>query len=89
MDRIVETTESTTAPKIAASGPEIVSPGTTAATNHKIMALTTNVNKPKVKTLRGKVKNTKTGFINVLISPKIIAASTATPKFSTPIPGTI
>ncbi len=82
-------TERTMAAKIAGSKPLTVSPGTMAAAIQRTMALTTNVNNPKVRMLIGAVKIRRIGLIKVLITPNTIAARTAVGKSSTPKPGTI
>lgn len=53
------------------------------------MALTINTNKPRVTTVRGKVKRSKIGLMKVLITPKTMAARRAEVKESTLNPGTI
>lgn len=82
-DKAVETTDKTIAPKIAGKNPSIVIPGTTSVTNHKTTAFTTKVKSPKVKRLIGAVNTSNTGLINVLITPKTIAASIALVKSET------
>jgi hypothetical protein len=47
-------------------------------------ALITNVNKPKVKMLIGKVRINNTGFKLILIKPKTKATKIATQKFLIP-----
>lgn len=88
VDKIVEITEMTIAARMAASGPEIVSPGMMAAATQRITAFTTKVKSPKVTMLIGAVKISSSGLIKVLITPKTIADNSAVGKFSTPKPGT-
>ncbi len=73
----VETTDNTIAPKIAGIQPSIVNPPTKYEVINKAIALTTNINRPKVITVNGNVKKSKTGFIKVFITPKTIAARIA------------
>jgi len=89
IDRTVETSDKTTAPKIAAQKLSNLnsSPGT-AATISKTMAFTTKVNSPKVKKFKGAVRKSKIGLIKVLIIPKTIAANSAVVKPLTWNPGT-
>ena len=54
--------------------------------NKTIAALITNKNKPSVKTVIGKVKNTKTGFKKVFNNPKITATFIAVVILSTITP---
>lgn len=89
IERIAETIDRTIAPKIAGNHPSTVNPETNKAVNLKTIALTINRNKPKVIIVKGKVKKTKSGLINVLITPKTMAASRAETKLATWIPGTI
>jgi len=72
-----EMTESITAPPKADINPIISNPSTKEETNHKSKALITNVNKPSVKILIGKVISIKTGLINALIKPNMIALTIA------------
>ena len=53
------------------------------------MAFKTNWNKPKVKIVKGKVNNTKTGFKNVLTTPRRIATTTAVAESLIKTPGKI
>jgi len=48
-----------------------------------IIALITNKNKPKVKTVSGNVSKTNIGFINKFSNPKTTATSKAVRKFGT------
>lgn len=52
-------------------------------------ALIIKVNSPNVRIFRGSVRNTRTGFIKVLITPSITAAKSAVLKSATRNPGTI
>src|SRR3989338_2736920 len=73
----VETTESTIAPKIAATQPSIIRPGTTADTINKTTALITKVKRPSVTTFSGAVIKDNAGFTKVLTTPKTMAAKMA------------
>ena len=81
--KIVDTTDKTTAPKIAGSHPSIFTPGTTAATINKTTALITKVNNPKVTIVSGALTKLSIGLIKVLITPKTIAAKIAVVKLAT------
>lgn len=81
--------ERTIAPSIAGSQPSTINPGTNRLVIRKTIALTINMNSPKVITVKGRVRRSKTGLIKVLITPKTIAASKAEVKESTLNPGTI
>lgn len=89
MDKTVETIDSTIAPKIAGIQPSTTNPGTKSVVILKTIALTMNINNPRVMIVSGKVKSTSTGLIKVLIMPKTIAAKSAEVKVSTLIPGYI
>lgn len=89
MERTVEATERTIAPRIAGIQPSTMKPGTKKVVILRTMALTTKMNNPKVITVNGKVKRSKIGFMKVLIIPSTIAASNAEVKESTLNPGTI
>lgn len=89
VDNAVDTTDKTTAPKIAGSQPSIISPGTTYETINKTTALTTKVNNPSVTTVKGAVTKCNTGLIKVFTTPRTIEAKTAEVKLSTLNPGTI
>ncbi len=53
------------------------------------MALTTKINNPRVKIVKGRVKRINRGLIIALIKPKATAAIKATVKSLIYIPGTI
>ena len=55
--------------------------------NQNIRAFTTNVNKPSVRILTGKVRIITRGLIRALITPKITAKINAVQKLETSIPG--
>ena len=74
MDKIVEAIDKTIAPRIAGIQPSTENPGTNREVSLKTMAFTTKINKPKVITVRGRVKKIRTGLIKVLITPSTIAA---------------
>lgn len=84
---MVETIDNTAAARIAHQKFSITKP---APRIHeaidKTIALTTKVNSPNVKKLRGAVRNSRTGRIKVLINPIIIAASTAVLKSAIEMP---
>ena len=82
-ERIVDTTDKTIAPKIAASQPSIVNPLTIAATINSTMAFSTKVKRPSVKKVNGSVIKLKTGFMNVLTTPNTILAKIADVKLAT------
>lgn len=83
MDSAVPTIDKTILPKIAASQPSIVRPGTTAETINKTIALIINENNPNVIIVIGRVINFRIGLIKVLTTPKTIAAKTAEVKSAT------
>jgi hypothetical protein len=83
VERIVEAIERTIAPSIAGNQPSTENPGTKRVVILKTMALTIKMNNPRVMTVRGKVKRSKTGFIKVLIIPRTMAAKSAEVKVST------
>lgn len=68
---------------MAAKKPLISNPGTNAAAIFKTKPFTTNVNKPKVSKLIGRVKNIKTGHRKRSASPMKNAAIKAEKKFET------
>lgn len=76
-ERAVETTDSTTAARIAASQFSIRISFIKSEAIHKITAFTTKVNSPRVKKFNGAVKISKIGLMNVLITPSTIAAKIA------------
>ncbi len=89
MERTVEAIERTIAPRIAGIQPSTMKPGTKKVVILKTIALTTKMNSPKVITVSGKVKRSKTGLMNVFIMPRTMAASNAEVKESTLNPGTM
>lgn len=89
IERAVEAIERTIAPSIAGTQPSTVNPGTKSVVMRKTIAFTTKIKSPKVMIVNGKVRSTSTGFINVLITPRTIAASKAEVNVSTWIPGTM
>lgn len=88
VERIVEAIDRTIAPSIAGSHPSTIKPGTNKVVMRKTIALTTKINNPSVRIVRGRVKRSKTGLMNVLIIPKTTAARRADVNVSTLIPGT-
>lgn len=88
VERIVEAIDKTIAPRIAGSQPSTTNPGTNNVVIRKTIALTIKMNNPSVKIVRGSVRRSKTGLINVLIMPKTTAARRADVNVSTLIPGT-
>lgn len=85
----METTERTMAPRMAASQPSTMKPGTKRVVSLRTIALTTNINRPKVMTVRGRVNNRRIGLMKVLMTARTMAASKAEVKASTLNPGTI
>lgn len=83
MERIVEAIERTMAPRMAAIQPSTTKPGTTNVVSRKTIALTTNINRPRVRTVNGRVNNRRIGFIKVLMTARTMAASKADVKAST------
>ena len=60
----------------------IVNPGTSLAVKASITPFMTKVNKPKVKSCKGKVKNEKIGRTRVLTRPQTSAAQIAVDKLA-------
>ncbi len=89
IERAVEAIERTIAPSIAGIQPSTWNPETNNVVILRTIALTININNPNVSNVSGSVSNTNTGLINVLITPRTIAASNADVKDETLIPGTI
>lgn len=85
----MEAIERTIAPRIAGNQPSTENPGTNKVVILKTIAFTMKINSPKVRIVRGRVKRTRTGFINVLMTAKTMAARRAEVNASTSIPGTI
>lgn len=77
------------APRIAAIQPSTTKPGTKKVVSLRTMALTTNINRPRVITVRGRVNNRRIGLMKVLITARTMAASKAEVKASTLNPGTM
>lgn len=73
----VETTDNTTAPKMAATQPEIISPGTMAETINNTTALITKVKRPSVTIVIGALTNDNAGLTKVLTTPNTMAAKIA------------
>jgi len=65
----------------------MVNPGTSLAVKASIAPLMTKVNRPKVKSCRGKVKNEKIGRTRVLTRPQTSAAQIAVEKLAKWRPG--
>jgi len=72
----------TNAPRNALEKLEMVKPETSFAVKASITPLITKVNKPKVKSCKGKVKNEKIGRTRVLTSPQTSAAIIAVEKLA-------
>ena len=75
-------------PITAGKKPLTVKPGVKKATSPIEMALTTKRNKPRVRTVRGRVKRTRIGRTIALTNPIIAAAMTAAVTPSIVRPGT-
>jgi hypothetical protein len=84
MDRTIEPKKAGIKPRI--SNPE---PGVMELANHRVKALITNVNKPKVMKVIGNAKICKIGRIMAFTKPMTIAAIKAAVKPLRMIPGTI
>ncbi len=76
------------APSIAGSQPSTIKPGTNNVVMRNTMALTTKINNPSVRIVRGRVRRSNTGLMNVFIIPRTTAARRAEVNVSTLIPGT-
>lgn len=80
------------APKKAAPTPSTLKPKpravATTEVSHSIRAFTTNANKPRVSTYRGKVRPWTIGLMKALTRPKIAPAMIAASQPSTLTPGT-
>lgn len=87
----LETIDSTIDPKKAAKKPSIwkSEPGMRALANHRVKALMTNVNKPKVSKVTGNDKILRIGLTKALTNPITITATRAATKLLTVNPGTI
>lgn len=88
MDNAADTTDKTTAPKMAGTQPSSLKPGTNQLTTKSMAAFTTNAKSPKVKKVSGAVIKATSGLINVLTTPKTTPAKRAVVKLSTLKPGT-
>lgn len=88
---MLETIASTIEPNKAGKNPRISKPepGVKALANQRVKALITNVNKPKVSKVIGKVKICKIGLTKALTRPITRAAIKAVTKFLIKNPGTI
>lgn len=84
MDRTIEPKKAGIKPRI--SNPE---PGVMELANHRVKALITNVNRPKVMKVTGNAKICKIGRIMAFTKPMTIAAIKAAVKPLRMIPGTI
>ena len=77
------------APNIAVPQPLISKPFSTPAASLNIMAFTTNVKRPRVNILMGRVRRIRMGFNSIFKRPTIIEASNALGKDVILNPGTI
>jgi len=77
----------TTAAKSAGTNPSITNPGTSLEVASKKRAFITNVNKPRVNILIGRVKIITNGLIKALIMPRIRATISDVVNESTLKPG--
>lgn len=82
-------TERTIAKSNADKNPFTWNSGTRLETKRIMTALITNVNKPKVRILTGRVSKRSSGRITALRIPSTKAATKAVLKFGTLIPGRI
>ena len=87
-ERAVEMKDNTIAAITAWNGPSISTPGTIYAAIPNTIALTTNMNNPRVIKVSGAVKRTSSGLINVLRNPNMIANNIAVTKSLISNPGT-
>lgn len=76
-------------PKRALQKPSTEKPGVKNPANINKRAFKIRLKRPKVNIFMGNVITCKTGFINIFISAKIIATTSAPVNPSTLIPGTI
>lgn len=71
----------------AQRNPSTEKPGIIAEATSTIRAFITNTKRPNVTTVTGRVNKTKSGFTNVLSTPRTTAIIIAVKKFSILIPG--